>query len=204
MTVHSFTLGPLENNCFVVENDKRCIIIDVPMGIEPLIAFIKNRKLDPEAVLLTHGHFDHIGGLAELKQNRKIPIYIYRDDAPFLVDDDLNGSVFFGFPGCSTPADKTFEDGQVLEIAGMKIKVLHTPGHTAGGVCFLIEKDLFAGDTLFNSGVGRTDLPGGSMKAIKDSIRSKLFKLPPDTRVYPGHGPETTIDFEMKSNPFVR
>lgn len=204
MTVTKFVLGPLDNNAYVVTgNEKTCIIIDAPLTIEPLMEFISSNKLTPAAILLTHGHFDHTGGLKDLKKLYNIPVYIHREDSEYLCNPELNGSLYFGFPDKSVPADNFLEEGKIISFADIKINVLHTPGHTPGGCCFLIDDTLFSGDTLFCMGVGRTDLIGGSEEQLLNSIVLKLFPLPLNIKVLSGHGAETTILKEKKGNPFI-
>jgi glyoxylase-like metal-dependent hydrolase (beta-lactamase superfamily II) len=205
MKIHSFLLGPIENNAFVVEGENsECVIIDAPIGVEELILFIQEKKLNPKAVLLTHGHFDHVNGLPELKKHWNCPVYIHQDDAAFLNDPQLNGSLYFGFPSISEKADFLLTDKQILPLAGLEFSVIHTPGHTQGGCCFYAEGTLFSGDTLFYLGIGRTDLPGGSNQKLIQVICEKLLILPPATVVLPGHGGTTTIEKEKKSNFFLR
>lgn len=205
MHVESFVLGPLENNAYILwENGPSCVIIDAPEGIEEIDSFLTKHNLRPEACLLTHGHFDHITGLAHLRKQWNLRVLIHAEDADALIRPELNGSAFFGEP---LPPDRgaagRFTDGEVLDVAGCKIRVIHTPGHTAGGCCFLADSILFSGDTLFRRSVGRTDFPGASHKKIVQSIQEKLFSLPDATQVLSGHGARSTIGEEKQQNPFV-
>lgn len=205
MKIHQFLLGPIENNAFVAEGkNSECVIIDAPMGTQELISFIQKQKLLPKGILLTHGHFDHINGLPEIKKHWDCPVYIHTDDALFLENPELSGAQFFGFPSIVDKADFLLTDQQVLMLAGLEFTVIHTPGHTQGGCCFYVEGHLFSGDTLFYLGIGRTDLPGGSERTLINMIQKKLLILPPETVVLPGHGENTTIAKEKKSNLFIR
>ncbi len=205
MRIESFVLGPLENNAYVLwESGPACVIIDAPMGIEEIDSFLNEHHLRPEACLLTHGHFDHIAGLSHLRKQWGLRVLIHADDAESLVRPEVNGSAFFGAP---LPPDQgvtdRFAGGEILDLTGCKIQVIHTPGHTAGGCCFLTDSILFSGDTLFRRSVGRTDFPGASHKKIVQSIQEKLFSLPDATKVLPGHGAHSTIGEEKRRNPFV-
>ncbi len=196
------TVGALETNCYVIASGERSLVIDP--GDEPnKIAKLLNRnnwKLD--YVINTHGHADHIGANHQLKK-LGAQILIHPADAEMLTDPQKNLSQFTGGRLLTgPPADKLLQEGD-WSWQGKEIKIIHTPGHTPGGICLLWGEWLFSGDTLFAGGVGRTDLPGGNMDDLISSIREKLFKLPGTTRVFPGHGPESTIGFEVENNPFI-
>ena len=175
---------------------KDCVVVDPGLEVGQLLDFIKGHKLNPAAVVLTHGHIDHIGGVAELRENYPdIKVYIHKLDAKMLENGYSNLSAMMGGAFSTKPADFSLEDGSVIEQAGVKLQVLHTPGHTPGGIC-LYSKDegiVFTDDTLFAESIGRTDFPGGSLQQLLKGVREKLFTLPDDTIVYPGHGPSTTI-----------
>lgn len=206
LQIQSFTLGPLATNTYVVikENTKRAIVIDPGMNPDPLLDFVQD--LEVEAILLTHAHFDHIGGLNELRKMQKCPVYIHESEASWLTNAALNGSSRWpevAPPIVCDPAEMMLQDGQQLELLDETFQVYHTPGHSPGSVSFLCNTYVFSGDVLFQQSVGRTDLPGGSSNQLYDSIHQVLFKLPPETQVFPGHGPSTTIGFEMEHNPYV-
>jgi glyoxylase-like metal-dependent hydrolase (beta-lactamase superfamily II) len=177
------------------------------MDADALIGFLSQHQLHPVATVLTHGHVDHIVGTTALRQHfPETRIYIHQLDAPMLADPHGNLSAFAGIVFAAESADVLLEDGDTVEQAGITLKVLHTPGHTPGGICLYAQQDglVFVGDTLFADSVGRADFPGGDMDQLLESIRTKLFTLPENTAVYPGHGMRTTIGREKRSNPFVR
>ena len=210
MKIDYLILGEYQTNCYIArssEQERDCLIIDAGLQPDELIDFLRRDKLIPSAVALTHGHIDHIAGIAALRKNfPDIKVYIHKLDAEMLTGTEHNLSALAGRPFSTKPADFTLEQGDVIEQAGILLRVLHTPGHTPGGIC-LYSKDegiVFVGDTLFAGSVGRTDFPSGSMTKLIESIREKLFTLPDETVVYPGHGPITTIHREKAHNPFLR
>ena len=207
MKVGKFVLGPVATNCYIGINEetKECFIVDPATCPPEFVSYIKNAGLTVKAVLLTHGHFDHIMGLDALLKEFPVPVYAHEAEREVLESEQLNSSAsMLGQPYSFSGADYV-TNRQELRIAGFEILVIYTPGHTIGGCCYYIEKEkaLFSGDTLFHGSVGRTDLPTGSMGQLVSSVRDRLFVLPDDTQVYPGHMEETTIGYEKKYNPFV-
>lgn len=206
MKIKNFTLGMMGTNCYVVQNEesKGCLIVDPGAKSEALSAYIRENGLSPEAILLTHGHFDHIMGIDSLRREYPVSVYADRKEQYVLADPNLNLSAAYG-GGYSFGDAEYVEDGQILSLAGLEIRVIETPGHTAGGCCYYIASEgvLFSGDTLFHSSVGRTDFPTGSMGTLIRSIKEKLLVLPGDTMVYPGHMEQTTIAYEAENNPFL-
>lgn len=206
MKVEHYVVGVVGTNCYFAINEatKECLIIDPGDNADALEEKIRQGGLTPAAILLTHGHFDHIMGVEGLKEAFQIPVYVHEDDEEMLRRSDLNAGAMIG-ARVSVTADELLHDGDELNLAGMKIEVLHTPGHTPGGVCFYFpeEEVLFSGDTLFCESVGRTDLPGGSMGALMRSIKERVLKLPDLTVVYTGHGEPTQIGSEKRNNPFL-
>ncbi|MWC31350.1 MBL fold metallo-hydrolase [Paenibacillus sp. MMS18-CY102] len=206
LNIQTFSLGPLQTNCYLLTDEagERGIIIDPGMQPKRLLERIENIHI--EAIVLTHAHFDHMGGVDEVRKAKGCPVYIHDLEADWLTNAQLNGSGRWKDvtpPLTTDPAEYALDEGQTLEFIGQRFSVMHTPGHSPGSVSLLCGNDLFSGDVLFRASVGRTDLPGGRERDLYDSIRLKLFKLPDDVTVYSGHGPKTTIGFEKANNPYV-
>ncbi|NOV04689.1 MBL fold metallo-hydrolase [Paenibacillus planticolens] len=206
INIDTFVLGPVSTNAYLLSDPetKKGIIIDPGMNPKSLIKKIAD--LDIEAILLTHAHFDHIGGVEEIRKLKNCPVYIHDLEADWLTNPKKNGSARWPELGVlieTEPAEYALDEGQTLDFLGVKFKVFHTPGHSPGSVSFLLDKHLFCGDVLFKLSVGRTDLPGGDNNTLLDSIQDKLFVLEDDVIVYPGHGGKTTIGFERDNNPYV-
>jgi len=210
MIVDTLILGAYETNCFVLRSSdaaKDCLVVDPGLEAGPLIDFLREHKLNPLAIILTHGHIDHIAGVALLRQTfPDIKVYIHTLDAEMLTKPYTNLSAMHGMPYTTEPEDVALNEPDVIELAGVKLQVLHTPGHTPGGICLYSADDGVAivGDTLFAGSIGRTDFPGGSESQLLSGVREKLFALPDETKVYPGHGPATTIAREKAYNPFFQ
>lgn len=206
MELVNFEVGPIQNNVYIVYDDtKECVIIDAPLGASiPIDKFIKENNLTAKGILLTHSHWDHIGELYELKQITGADIYVHKDDAHRLENDKMRERLPIDIK--SVAPDVLLEGGEELSFGKTKFRVLHTPGHTEGGVCFVFEEDktVFTGDTLFAFSIGRTDFPGGNFDVLINSIKSKLLSLGDDFIVYPGHGEHTTIKNEKTHNPFIK
>ena len=198
MVIKTYPLGEYGANCYLVINDKnrKGIVIDPGANGAGLIKEIEKLTYNIKGILLTHAHFDHIGGVKELKDKYNIPVYVNQGE---IDNSKVDNNVYSKLPNdCSL-----INDGDVLNIGGINIKCLHTPGHSKGGMCFLIEDSVFTGDTLFQGSIGRTDFISGDFKTLIDSIQKKLITLDGDTKVYPGHGPSSTIMYERMRNPFL-
>ena len=200
-------VGPVQTNCYFLyrEDTKDCVIVDPGDEAKRIKKFIEDQELHPVAILLTHGHFDHIMGLSDVMEDIKVPVYVEEADLPMMMDGESNLSSGYMRGGYQFADAVPVRDGQQLQIAGFQFRVIHTPGHTPGGCCYYMEQEdvLFSGDTLFRTSVGRSDFPGGSASALVRSVKEKLLILPEETHVYPGHMEETTIGYEKRHNPFV-
>ena len=180
------------------------VLVDPAAPSEVLLERIKDLNLKIKMIINTHGHGDHIGGNAFFAERLNAPLAIHKNDAAMLTDNLKNLSAYMGSSLPIKAADVLLEDGYTLNLGEYELKVIHTPGHTPGGICLYIDKYLISGDTLFELSIGRTDFPGGSHTGLIRSIREKLFVLPDDVIVFPGHGPQTTIGLEKSNNPFLR
>ncbi len=206
MIIESIVVGPFQMNTFVVhnENSNECILIDPSDDLEKIYAFLDENKLIPKAILNTHAHIDHIRFLSLLQDKFELPFYLGKEDEPILDSLEKQGTMF-GIDTAPPPkVTHNLQDGQTLNLAGLSFTLLHTPGHSPGSICFLFEKDIIVGDVLFNNSIGRTDLYMGNYDQLIDSIKTKLFTLPDETYVYPGHGPSTSIGHEKQFNPFLK
>lgn len=205
LEIKTLVVSPFEENCYLVWEPEHHsgVIIDPGDEDELIISQVEKNGFEPQAILLTHGHGDHIGAVKPLKEKYDIPIYIGKGDAPMLQSPSENVSAVFGYEIVCPPADHLVSDGDVIGFGKMKFTVIDTPGHSRGGVCYHIDRFLFCGDTLFKNSVGRTDLLGGDYETLIASIDKKLLPLPDDLICFPGHGPATTIGEERRNNPFI-
>jgi len=203
--VEKLVVGPFASNCYIVgsQSNKEGMIIDPGDEAKQILKRVKDLELDIKFIVLTHGHIDHTGALKEVREVTGAKVAIHADDAKSLKVQSLSRIFGLSYP-TPPPPDRLLKDGDSLDVGDMHFEVLHTPGHTSGGICLLGEGVVFSGDTLFNYGIGRTDLPGGSSSQLMNSIQTKLMTLPDNTVVYPGHGPDTTIGAERVGNPFLR
>jgi len=207
LKVDTIVNGPFQENCFMVWDDQAMQGIFIDPGDEPsrIARSASFLNIEITGIYNTHGHLDHAGGVAALKQQLEIPFAIHPADA-FLLENMPGQARMFGLPPMDVPTiDRELAAGDTIAVGAFEAKVLHTPGHTPGGVCFLFasEKMVFVGDTLFAGSIGRTDLPGGSFKQLMRSIRDQLMSLDDELDVLTGHGPPTTIGTERRYNPFV-
>ena len=208
--VKTIPVGPLETNCYLVidSETKDAVIIDPGAEADKLLSILDDEEVKLRGVLLTHGHGDHIGAVGEIVTKKNVPLWIQPEDAVMLTDSEKNLSAMLGLFITTDHPCSLFADGDVLQLGSIQIKVLHTPGHTRGGVSFFIQNEnnpiLLSGDTLFKGDVGRCDLPGGSWEILRKSILEKLYILPDNTIVYPGHGDSSTIGNEKITNNYVK
>ena len=202
MKIKCIVTKPFGENCYVVSDDLNTgVIVDPGDSTEKISLYLMQNGIKPKVILLTHGHFDHVGAVNSLKREYNLMVCANIYEKGILKDPSM--IYVFGGGGEAVEVDKWFKDGDVLNFGELSFKVLYTPGHTAGSSCFLIENHLFSGDTLFRESVGRCDLPGGSFDAISNSIKSKIFSLDEKTLVYPGHGDMTDVGYEKIYNPYV-
>ncbi len=202
MILKQLTVGRFASNCYIVgsESGKEGMIIDPGASTKQILSDVEELGLNIRLIVLTHGHMDHIGAVKGVKEATGAEVAIHADDVRFLRRLSLSTVYNLSFP--SSP-DRLLGDGDSIDIGDLHFTVLHTPGHSPGGICLLGHGVLFSGDTLFNYGIGRTDFPGGSHNQLMNSISTRLMALPDDTVVYPGHGPDTTIGIERRGNPFL-
>jgi glyoxylase-like metal-dependent hydrolase (beta-lactamase superfamily II) len=210
LEIHTIVSMPFEENTYIVWRPGRNDALVIDPGLEPdaILAFLDEQSLAVAAILDTHGHADHIAGNEALKNRYpQAPLVIGVNDTALLADPNLNLSAPFGFAIVSPPADLTVREGDTIEFAGISLEVREIPGHSPGHIVFVVRETpivVLGGDVLFRGSVGRCDFPGGDFPLLEKGIRTKLYTLPDDTVVYPGHGPVTTVGHEKKANPFVR
>lgn len=202
MNVERLVLGPLETNCWIVSDDAGGPVLLVDPADEPDVVLKALRGRPVDAVVLTHGHFDHLAAAGEVMAAAGGVLQVHVADAPWITSETGTGAALFGMRGSAPPAGRELHDGDVVEVGEVQLEVLHTPGHTPGSICLLGHGHLFAGDTLFAGSVGRTDFPRGDARALRRSIAEKLAPLADGLQVHPGHGPDTTIGRERRINPF--
>lgn len=207
MIFETIVVGQLGVNCFILADPetKDGVVVDPGDESGAILELVRAKGVKVKYILNTHGHFDHIGGNLKLVEATGATLMIHRGDEPFLSRASLSARNY-GLKADDSPSPAAYlEDGQSITFGSIELKVIHTPGHTPGGVCLHIPSEgvLISGDTLFAESIGRTDLPGGSTEQLVTSIRTKLLVLPDETRVYPGHGPATTIAHEKRYNPYL-
>ncbi len=203
MEVLTMPVGMLAANCYIVYEGQDAVVIDPGGDADRILEKVREKGLAVSHILLTHGHFDHIGAAEEVKRETGAKVCIHAGDADMLTSADRNLSRMIGMPYAAAGADTLLSGGEMIRAGGLEINVITTPGHSPGGICFAVEDCLFTGDTLFQGSAGRTDFPGGSIKTLNESLK-KLKDMEGAYTVYPGHGPATTLDAEKGSNMFLR
>lgn len=205
MEIEILEVSPFLVNCYLIWSKEEKIGVIIDPGDEDQMILERIGKIDfqPKAILLTHGHADHIAAVEPLIKKLDIPLYIGKGDEHMLASPSGNISAMVGLQITCPPADHVLKDSDVISFGSLKFSVFSTPGHTQGGICYFIENSLFCGDTLFNGSIGRTDLPGGDYSQLINSINQNILSLPDDIICYPGHGPRTTVGDERKHNPFL-
>ena len=206
LIIESVVVGSVGTNCYIVhkKDSEHCFVVDPGDSGDKIANYIRDQKMILDHILLTHGHFDHIQGVRDLKNAIRGEICALDVEKELLADARMNVSAMTGSPE-ELEADRWLHDGQQFESAGIAMKVIHTPGHTKGSCCYFLEeqKVLFSGDTLFMESVGRADLPTGNEKDLMQSVREKVLTLPGETKVFSGHGPATSIEYEQANNPYA-
>lgn len=206
MKIIELTVGPVQTNCYILAKEEggSCVVVDPGEEAEKIADQIMKNGWKCEGILLTHGHFDHITGVGRLCALTGAKVYANEAERDLLSDPVLNCSGMAGHAVAIEP-EYFLRDGQKIEIAGITFQMIATPGHTSGGCCYYIEEEqiLFSGDTVFMESVGRTDLPTGNMQRLIDSVREHIFTLPDAVKIYPGHGPETSVGYEKQNNPYA-
>lgn len=206
MIIHTLPVGPFQMNCYVVadETTRDAVIIDPGDEVEEIVGLVRREGLKVHALLLTHGHVDHVLHAQDAKDALGVPLFAHPDDLP-LIARAPEQAMFFGLrPGRVAQVDGPLEEGVAFQAGTLTFRVLHTPGHSPGGVTLAIGQAAFVGDSVFAGSIGRTDLPGCDHGSLVRSIRNKIYSLPDETVLYPGHGPATTVGEEKRTNPFVR
>jgi hydroxyacylglutathione hydrolase len=206
MKIRHLVTGPLSVNTYIVfcNETKQGAVIDPGGNADKIISLLRSEKIMLTHILLTHGHFDHIGGVANLKQNTQSAVCIHSLDKEMLTNPTKNLSLLMG-AGCIQPKpDVLLHDGDMFQIGNLEVHVLHTPGHSPGSVTYKIGEILFAGDSIFRSSIGRTDFQGGSYEQLMQSIKARILTQSRNSRIYPGHGEGTTVGHELENNPFLR
>jgi glyoxylase-like metal-dependent hydrolase (beta-lactamase superfamily II) len=200
--IRCLVVGMLQGNCYLIRCDDSGHGVVIDPGDEPerIAAGIKEMGLEPEVILLTHGHIDHTNAAAALRRRFRCRVVCHPADSDMVKGDQ---PTLWGLQRNPCTVDQEIRDGEVIVAGGTRIGVIHTPGHTGGSVCYTLDSVLFSGDVLFREGIGRTDLPGGSDLEMMESLKTRIVPLDGDTDVYPGHGPATTIGYEREFNPFL-
>jgi glyoxylase-like metal-dependent hydrolase (beta-lactamase superfamily II) len=205
MIIKKLAVGPIMANCFIVgcNETREAAVIDPGDEADRILLTLAQAKLTVKQIVNTHGHFDHVGANKRLKAATAAPILIHALDAPMLSMLSRSAAAWGMSAEDSPPPDRTIDEGDVIQFGTLRLQVIHTPGHTPGGISLIADGCVFVGDTLFAGSVGRTDFPGGDFGTLKSSIQKKLFTLGDELKVFTGHGPETTIGEEKRHNPFV-
>jgi hydroxyacylglutathione hydrolase len=203
MELLRFTNGMFDSNAYIVHENNKGVLIDAGVPKDRILKEVWDKNIDIDDIILTHEHIDHVYYVDELKLALKAKVSIHTSAANAFYRSSLNGSALFGMPKDFEEADNVIIENDDIMLLDNKLKIIHTPGHSIGSICIYVNGYLFSGDTIFRMSVGRTDLTGGSMSQLEYSIKNKIFRLPDDTEILPGHGPKTTVEYEKRNNPFI-
>ena len=204
MILEHTVVGPLAVNCFIIgcKKTKQAVVIDPGDELSKILNILKNNDLTLKYILITHCHIDHVTLVEKMQNSIDCQVFMHKEDL-FLIDNLLSHAQMFGLPDPGKPhIDHFVEDNEIIKVGQLEIKVLHTPGHSPGSVSYKINNNVIVGDLIFSASIGRTDLPGGNYDTLINSVNTKIFTLADDTKIYPGHGPFTTVRSEKASNPF--
>lgn len=206
MIVRCVVVGDFQANCYLVAEHRggKAVLIDPGAEEDKLRVLLEEEGVELALIIVSHGHIDHVGALDAMRQSTGVRAVIHSADAAFLDDPELNLSALMNQPRRFAKPEVIVRDNDVISVGGMELRFIHTPGHTPGSISVLVDECVFTGDCLFAGGIGRIDLPGGDWDTLISSVRDRLYPLPPAVKVYPGHGPETTIEKECRENPYVR
>jgi glyoxylase-like metal-dependent hydrolase (beta-lactamase superfamily II) len=206
-TIRTYVLTPFEENCYLLyDRAGYALVIDPGEPSPELLEFVERHHIRPQMIILTHGHFDHMGGAAFFRNHWQVPVAIHEADAAFVRAPHAGGASLFGFEVEPVDPDVLFAGGEKVQAGDISLEVLHTPGHSPGGVTYYDRQNklAFCGDLIFKGAVGRYDLPGSNGTQLFSSIRTSILSLPDEVALYPGHGPTTTVGYERQTNPFLR
>ncbi len=203
ISIDVLEVGDFLTNCYIIHSDGKAIVVDPGDEAERILGFIEQKGIKVEKVILTHGHIDHIKGLPDLRAAIDAPVLIHQEDAIMLTQARKNLSYYHDKSFTTKPADELLVEDDEIMLGDHIIRILHTPGHTPGGISLFVDDVVFTGDALFFGSIGRTDLPGSDHRTLIQAINDKLLSLPDQTRALPGHGPETTIGYEKENNPWL-
>jgi glyoxylase-like metal-dependent hydrolase (beta-lactamase superfamily II) len=204
MILKMLVVGPIQANCYILgcERTREAAVIDPGDDADKILMILAKDELRCVYIINTHGHFDHSGANKRLKEVTKAPLILHEADAAMVINQAASGRMWGMKVENSPPPDRYVQDGDLITFGDISLKVLHTPGHSEGGISLVTDKMVFVGDTLFAGSIGRTDFPGGDSDGLLRSVREKIFPLGDDIVIYPGHGPETTVGRERRTNPF--
>lgn len=206
MEIIRIIAGIYAANCYIVYSKEtgKGLIVDPGGDVDEIVRLVKDRDIQVTGIVLTHGHADHIGGLKDLKEKFDVDIMIHEDDREMLVDANINLSNMMSMDSIELNPDRILKDGDIIHLDDNEILVIHTPGHTRGGICLKIGDNIITGDTLFQGSIGRTDLFGGDFDSIINSIKTKLMMYKDEIKIFPGHGAPSTIGYERSNNPYLK